>query len=365
MNVTVKSADLARELNLLEKIVGRKPTIPVLSNVLIRAHEAGLMLAATDLEIGLIGACVADVQEPGAVTLPAKRLMDLVKAQTEHTVTFTKSDRHSVLMTSGKFKSKLQSLPAEEFPQLPVYDHSTAVQVPCGAMRNLISRVRFAVNEKDKRFFLNGAQMELTTGQMLFVATDGTRVPVATYKDGNITEQAPVLLPTKALDELLALLAESSEPTFDFARTEKHYFFDIEGRLMISRTIDGKFPSWPRIIPRNNEHVAQINRVELINVLKKLELIDEVVEFSATAQGLTPGLSLRSAAMDIGEGDEYVDADYTGPDITLRLKAASVLDFLNAASGTKITLALKDEKTAALFQDGEDYLSVVMGMVTK
>lgn len=356
MKITVKNADLSRELNLLEKIVGKKVTIAVLGNVLIQASMGHLILSATDLEIGLVGACEADVEEAGAVTLPAKKLMEMVRAQTADTLTLASDKGGAVKLSSGKFSSRLQSLPATDFPGIPTIDGHPSITLPRAGLKDMIAQVRYAMSEKDQRYYLRGANMALNENELRLVTTDGARLSLtATKRDGPAWETC--LIPDKALDELSALLAEPGNDDIVFAKSERHMFFDLDGRLLISRLVDGKFPAYDKIIPKHNIHPMELDRHELIPVLKRLLLIDEVVVLTLD----TDSLEVSSRSADVGDGEELVSVSYTGPRMELKYKGQYILDFLNAATGQRVTLSVKDAETAALFTDG-DYLNVVMGM---
>lgn len=356
MNITVAVADIARELGLLERIVGRKPTIPVLANVLIQANAGGLLLSATDLEIGLIGACAATVHEPGAVTLPAKKLVEIVRAQTNANIDLMRDKQGAVRFTSGGFNSRLQSLPAADFPRLPVMDGIETLTLPRAVVKTLIPQVRYAVSDKDQKYFLRGAMLVLHEGELLVAATDSSRIALSkAARDGAAAES--VILPTKVLDELLALLSEQGTTDITFAHTERHLFFDLDGRLLISRQIDGKFPNYERIIPKQNEHVADIGREKFVTVMRRLILISPTVLLS-----LSPStLDVSSSSADVGEGLESIAVTYDGPKIDIRFNGQYVLDFLGGSASETVRLALKDGASPALFSDG-DYINVIMGM---
>lgn len=356
MNVTVKNADFARELNLLEKVVGKKPTISVLANVLIRAVMGGLELSATDLEIGLVGFCVADVTEPGAVTLPAKKLVEIVKAQSDGLLTLKEDTRNAVRFTSGKFTSRLQSLPAADFPGIPSITGHPSLVIPRAGLKELIAQIRFAISEKDARFYTKGAYVSFEEDLLTMVATDSARLAISSLKRSGAPREA-VLVPSKCLDELSALLGEPGTSDITFAQSDRHLFFDLDSRTLISRQVDGKFPSFERIIPKDNPHQAQIPRQEFVSVLRRLVLINEVVELSFKA--LT--LQVTAVSAEVGDGVEQIVIDYTGPDVVMRFKGEYLLDFLNAALSDTVNLALRDAAAPALFIDG-GYRNVVMGM---
>lgn len=356
MEITVKNVDISRELNLLEKVVGKKPTISVLANVLIQANAGGLLLSATDLEIGLVGACPADVKTPGAVTLPARKLMEIVRAQTGNELTLKEDTKGAVRFTSDKFSSRLQSLPAKDFPGIPSMEGHPSLTIPRKNLKDVIAQVRYAISEKDSRYYTKGAYVAFQENRLTLVATDSARLSIASMsREG--PEREAILVPSKCIDELAALLSEQGDSDITFAQSERHLFFDLDARLLISRQVDGKFPAYEKIIPKDNKLQAQIDRQEFINVLRRLVIIDDVIELSLKAFTL----DVTSASQEVGDGVERIVVDYDGPDQVMRFKGQYILDFLTAASGEKITMALRDAAAPALFIDGE-FLNVVMGM---
>lgn len=356
MKLTVDTNDFARELALLEKIVNHKATILVLGNVLIQAASGAMMLSATDLEIGLVGACAADVSEPGSVTLPAKKLMELVRAQSDETLTLATGPKGSVMFTSGGFASKLQSLPVADFPSIPSMVHEDAITLPRAPFRNMLAQVRYAIAEKDNRYFMNGALLVLDNNTMRLVATDSKRMSISTAPRVGAAEES-VLIPQPTLDELVALLAETATTDVTFSRTERHLFFELDGRLLVSRQVDGKFPKYERIIPKDNTFVMTLGRLALVPVVKRAMLINEVITVTLSAEALT--VSALHAA--VGEASESVAATYDGPPMTMSYNGQFLLDYLAQAVNPQVSLQVKDKSTAAIFTD-DAYIGVIMGM---
>lgn len=359
MNVTMRNADLVRELVLLEKVIHRKPSIPVLANVLIQAEELGrARLSATDLEIGLTSTCVADITEPGTITLPVRKFLDIVRAQSDPTINLA-ADAIGVKFSSGQFRSRLQALAATDFPKLPSPDGQEVVNLPRVPLKNLIAQVRFAISDKDQqRYYMKAALMALTTGAMKLVATDSSRLALsAATRTG--TSEENVLIPSKAIDELSALLSEDGDKDVEFCHSDQHLFFRIDDRLMISRQVEGTFPAYERIIPATdaNQILVKINRQHLVTVLKRHILISDVVLLALTENAL----DVSSVSAEVGEGSERISVAYTGAAVDIRFRAQYVLDFLTSALGESITLSLKDSYSPALFSDA-DYINVIMGM---
>lgn len=355
MQITVKVADIARELNLLEKIVDRKPTIPVLSNVLIQAGGGGLLLSGTDLEVALIGVCTAEVTVPGAVTLPARKLMEIVRAQSGDTVTIVRGDNGVARLSSGRFNSRLQCLPVEDFPSLASIEGHPSAKLPRTLMKDMIAQVRYAVSDKDTKFYLKGAVLVVDDGQLSMIATDQMRL---SYTQNPWVADVPqTILTSSALDELALLLAEPGEDDITFAQSDRHLFFDLDGRLLIARKVDAKFPNYKRFIPQDNVHRATINRLDFISVLKRLILVAETVQLTVDGGQL----EAIAQSVDVGDGHEHLPIAYDGPQIKVRLNGQYMLDFLGASQSETIVLALKDSETGALFEDNR-YINVIMGM---
>lgn len=356
MHITVKNSDFSRELNLLEKVVGKKPTISVLANVLITANMGGLLLSATDLEIGLMGACAADVHEPGAVTLPARKLMEIVRAQSDGALTLKEDTRGAVKFTSGKFTSRLQSLPARDFPGIPSIEGHPSLVLPRNGLKAGITQIRYAISDKDSRYYTQGAYLAFADNGLTMVSTDSARLAITQLARTGAARDA-VLVPSKCLDELLVLLGEPGDSDVTFAQSERHLFFDLDGRVLISRQVDGKFPAYERIIPKHNEHKAMIARQEFVLILRRLVLINDVVALSFKEHTL----DASAVSVEVGDGAEHMVIDYAGPELLMRFRGEFLLDFLNAASSDNIVIAMRDTASPIILMDG-GYQNVLMGM---
>ena len=360
MDITVKVPDLQRELNLLEKIVGKKPTIAVLSNVLIHANMGSLILSATDLEIGLVGVCSADVLDAGAITLPAKRLMDMVRAQSGKEIRLKSEGRAAVRFTSGGFSSRLSSLPPSDFPKVPSMDDLETLTLPRDTFGAMLSQVRYAISSKDTRFYMNGAYMKLGENEITLVSTDGHRISV-TEAEREGPGDMSTLIPLKAVEELITLCSEEGNEPIEFAHTERHLFFNVDGRLLISRMIDGKFPSYERMVPKDYPHKAYVDRAHLASALKRVALIDGsvILRLGRDEQDV---IQLWSASAEVGDGGEGVPVKgYDGEPMELRFNAQYLLDFMSTALGETITMSVKGVSSPILLQD-DQYLNVIMGM---
>jgi DNA polymerase III subunit beta len=273
MELVVRKNDLLRELQLFQGIVERKNTIPILANVLIEAKGEEVRLLATDLEVGLRSKCAASVSKAGALTLPAKKLFEIVRALPETDVRIEEGSG-SVKVAADRFDSKMQTLPREDFPTLPEAG-GDGVELGRGALRQMVAKTHFAITGEDTRYFLNGALLVLHADHLVLVATDGHRlahIKVAREKPGAEVEETRVILPRKTLLELGRLLAEG-EGDVTYQRGENHLFFDVGGRVLISRMIDGQFPAFERVIPQGNDKRVVFERERLTSAIKRVALL--------------------------------------------------------------------------------------------
>ena len=262
MELVVRKTDLLRELQLFQGIVERKNTIPILANVLIEADGDSVKLLATDLEVGLRSRCAASVSKSGSLTLPAKKLYEIIKALPETDVRI-EEDKSGVKVAADRFDSRMQTLPREDFPTLPDGTGVYSATLPRDVLKHMVSKTQFAITGEDTRYFLNGALFILRPDSMSLVSTDGHRLALITVPrdpasvTGKPEDEVRVILPRKTLLELGRLLAEG-DGEIQYERGENHLFFEVGGRLLISRMIDGQFPG---VRARDSERERQAGRV--------------------------------------------------------------------------------------------------------
>jgi DNA polymerase III subunit beta len=390
MELVVRKTDLLAELQLLQGIVERKNTMPVLANVLLTASDGQLELVATDLDVGLRSTCpVLNVGKPGTLTVPAKKFFEIVKALPETDIRIEQS-KGLVKVAAERFESKLSTLPAEDFPQLPE-GGSVVAQLPGEPIRQMIARTMFAITGEDTRYYLNGALFVLQPESMSLVATDGHRLALIQVQGATgVAAEDKVLLPKKALNELSRLLAsgtgsrdeksagagsdapEGEAPQVDpavpltFERAENHLFFTIGGRRLFCRMIDAQFPAYDRVIPKNNDKLVEFERDRLLAAVRRVALLSNE-RSRAVRLGLSSGkVEVTSNSPDVGEAREELAVPYDGPDLQICFNAQYVSDFLTAVDTDQVSLSFRDEMSQAVMKpvaaEGYDYTYVIMPM---
>jgi len=370
MELVVRKNDLLRELQLFQGIVERKNTIPILANVLLEAKGDEVKLLATDLEVALRSRCKASVSKPGSLTLPAKKLYEIVKSLPETDIRITE-DKNGVKVAAERFDSRMQTLPREDFPTLPESAGGVAVELPPSALKEMVAKTQFAITGEDTRFFLNGALFVLRSDSMSLVATDGHRLALVNVsrngkssKDKDDSE-AKAILPKKTLGELARLLAEG-ENAINYERGENHLFFNVGERVLISRMIDGQFPAYERVIPKGNDKHIEFERDRLTNAVKRVALLSNERSRAVKFQIDKGKVDVTSSSPDLGEAHETLPVDYTGGAMQICFNAQYVLDFLAAVTTDVVALELKDEVSQAVMKpvgaEGYDYTYVIMPM---
>jgi DNA polymerase-3 subunit beta len=375
MELVVRKTDLLRELQLFQGIVERKNTIPILANVLLEAKGDEVKLLATDLEVGLRSRCSASVAKAGSLTLPAKKLYEIVKALPETDVRI-EEDKNGVKVAADRFDSRMQTLPREDFPTLPEATGVVSATLPRDVLKQMVGKTQFAITGEDTRYFLNGALFILRSDSMSLVSTDGHRLALVTVPrdkakgkktDGDSKEgdEVRVILPRKTLLELGRLLSEG-EGDIQYERGENHLFFEIGGRLLISRMIDGQFPAFERVIPKSNDKRVEFDRDRLTSAVRRVALLSNERSRAVKFQIDKGKVEIASSSPEFGEAKEVLAVDYTSTPVTICFNAQYVMDFLAAVETDSVALDFKDEMSQAVMSpigaEGYSYTYVIMPM---
>lgn len=373
MELIVAKADLQKELQLCQGVVEKRSTIPILSNVLLKAADDKLQIAATDLDVTILSACAARVTSPGGVTIEARRLFDIIRSLPDDDVHITLQENNSLLVESGTAKFRLLGLPAEDYPTLPTVDVTEAYSVPLDELKTMVGKVRFAITHEETRFQLNGALMKVQPNKIEMCATDGHRMALINFPAGGNGKvkkgsDLTILIPRKALDEILRLEA-AEDGTVRFGVSENQLFFEAGERRLMARLIDVNFPNYMEVISRDNDRHVMVDRERLLSTIRRISLVANE-RTRAVRFDFAPGkLTVSSTNPELGDARETVPIDYAGNPFFVGLNAAYVTDFLSAVDTPQVSLDLKDEnsqcigKPATSSEDlAYDYLYVVMPM---
>jgi DNA polymerase-3 subunit beta len=367
MKFSLSKPTLLKELNLLQGVVEKKNTIPILSNILLETMgESLISLVATDLDVSLQTECTADVSHPGALVLQARRLFDIVRYLPDSEINFAREDNDWVKISCGASEFKIVGQARDHFPSTPKTNR-TGLTIPSKLLHNLISRTIYAITQEESRYALNGALLLLIDGNLQMVATDGHRLALAAAP----LEQAPgdyelkVNIPKKALNELLKLTA-GSEDVLQFAEDDNHLFFKLGHRQLTSRMLSGQFPNYELVLPKNNDKTVPINAEKITQAIRRAALMADERSHAVKFDLSSGRLNITSQSADVGEAKEVIPIDYSGDDMSIGFNAQYLLDFLGVVGTDEVAFDFKDEQSPALLKprgdEQYDYRYVVMPM---
>jgi len=368
MEFSVTKSALLNELSTTQGVVERKTTIPILSNLLVEAKGNQLTITATDLELSIRTSCEAKIKKEGAGTIPAKKLLELVRLLPEGEIKVKLLENHWVEITSDRKKYKLVGMAKENFPALPVMPH-TLVKIPAPIIENLIRKTKFAISMEESRYTLNGGLLILKPDTLAMVATDGDRLALAEtdHKLTGLNGEVKVLIPKKAMDEVEKLSsAAGSDAHIEFAKDESHLFFQVGHRLLISRILTGQFPNYEAVLPRDNNKSVVIERAELSDAVRRVSQLADQRSHAVKLAVSKEGIEISASSPEYGEAKESIEKEFKGEPIAIGFNSSYMLDFLGAAADGPISIELKDEQSAGqmrpLADESYRYRYIIMPM---
>jgi DNA polymerase-3 subunit beta len=365
MEISVRRNDLVKELHLVQGIVERKNSIPILSNILAEARAGELRLSATDLDVSLRCGCAAQVQSEGAITLGAKKLYEIARSLPESDVRLKLLPDSWAQIECDRVSFKVAGLPREDFPALPEAKASKGVKIPGELLRDLIARTAFAITAEDARYYLAGALMVIEKDAVALVATDGHRLAYA-RRGASLSgaEATRVLVPRKAIFELARLLEVGDDVVFQ--QVENHQVFSVGERTLSSKSIEGQFPAFERVIAVDADKKASVPREGLAAAIRRVSLLSSERSRAVKLSLAAGRLELVASSPDLGEARESLEVEYKGPAVEIGFNAQYLLDFLGVAASGNVALELKDAESQGLLKPlgdgGSDYRYVVMPM---
>jgi len=349
MRFVVSQAALQNELQFLQGIAEKKKTIPILSNILLRAEAEFLNLAATDLEVSLTAGCEARVEEAGGITVSAKKLFEVVRSLAGEEISFSLQEGSWLEITCGNSFFRLVGLAPDDFPDVPQNDFSQAEKIDHDLFKKLISRTIFAVTQEDARYALNGALLEMDSKAVRMIATDAHRLAMVEEASSSNAE-VKAIVPKKTLTELRNL---GNGEEMMFAQDEHHLFFKIGHRVLATRVIEGQFPSYEKVIPADNPLEIVFDKEPMAGAIRRVSLLaserSRAVRFKFTAGEAT----ISSSNPELGEAVETVAVQYEGDELEVSFNAQYILDFLSAVEGEEVVFRLKDPASQGLLEPRE------------
>ncbi len=368
MEIKIARSEILKGLTLVQSIVERKSTMPILANVLLEAGEKKLSITATDLEVGVNCSYQADVLTPGKVTVHAKSLYDIVKELPDDNVHFKMKDGNWVEIKCGKSKFRIVGLSPDEFPELPGRSDGETRRTEADIIREMIEKTAFAMSTDETRYNLNGVYTDLSGGEngtsVKMVATDGHRLSIVS-RDVGAKWGFPKggIVPRKGVMELKRL-CESGDTPVDIWADQKHMVAYRGNTTLVIRLIDGQFPPYEQVVPKKTKRIVSVDRNELIHALKRVSVMStdrsRGVKFA-----VSPGnLDISASNPDLGEAKEELSANYKGESFEIGFNAKYFIDALGTVKDDQAVLQLGDETSPCVLASEYDreFTHVIMPM---
>lgn len=364
MKFTIPREKLFAPVQTVNGVVERRQTLPILSNLLLVAQDNALSLTATDMEVELVATVEHPVASPGEITVPARKLLDICRAlPDEATVAFEVVTGRAVIQ-SGKSRFTLATLPAEEFPATEVQEPIVHFTIAQNVLKELISSTHFAMAHQDVRYFLNGLMLEISSGQVRGVATDGHRLALCDMPVGvDVGEALQVIVPRKGVLELARLL-DDRDTEVAVAVGRNHIQITFAELRYTAKLIDGRFPDYQRVLPALQDEVLMGDRTVLRQGLTRASILSN--EKYRGIRLLLQANSMRALAHnpEQEEAEEEIEVEYGGEEMEIGFNVSYLLDALAAIKTAKVRLSVSDPNSSCLILP-EDSIScqyVVMPM---
>lgn len=362
MKVRISRDELLTGLQRVQGVVEKRNTMPILSNILLEAKHDGAEIIATDLEIGMRGLYKATVLDSGGVTISARKLFEIIKESPPGEVELTAADNNWTTIQAGKSQFKVVGLPSSDYPALPTIEREGLTPLSGEGLLELIRKTLFAAGDNDARYILNGLLVTLISTDkktsLRLVGTDGHRLAVAEQEVGKpsnkgIPQEIKAIIPKKAAHEMRHLLEEGgdSEPLIGF--TKNLMIFRKSGLLLTSRLMEGNYPNYQQVIPKEGGKKIDVNRAELESALRRVSVLSKDKASAVKVSFMSGKMTLFSSSPDYGEATEELPARYEGETINTGFNARYLLDVFNVMDGETISLQMETPLSPCLIQEPE------------
>lgn len=366
MNLTISKDQILAGLQAVQNVVSTRTTLPILSNVLLRAEKNRVEFSATDLDVTVVCSVEAQVKKTGATTVPVKKLFGIVRELNGSEIEMETDEKNITAIRCGASFYKIHGLNAEEFPPLPKIKDDKKVLLPQENIRAMMKKTSFAISTDESRYVLNGIFISLKENKMTLVATDGRRLALAD-EEVDISEKSSgeFIVPGKAVNELNRLLQEKGEVEIKFGENQAAFALKDDtgfSVLLVTKLIEGNYPNYKQVIPPEAKERIALVREEFLQALRRAEIMTSE---KANSVKLTFGkntLAITANAPEVGEARETLAVNYKGKEMSIAFNPRYLIDALSALTEDEVFFELIDELSPGVLKINGPFLYVVMPM---
>ena len=366
MNLTISKEQIINGLQAVQNVVSTRTTLPILSNVLLRAEGERLEFTATDLDVTVVCGVEAKVKNAGASTVPVKRLFGIVRELNSGEIELEVDEKNTCSVRSGPSFYKIKGLSADEFPPLPKFKEDKKVVLPQETLKSMLKKTSFAISTDESRYVLNGIYISLKDHKLTMVATDGRRLALVDEElDVAEKSQGEFIVPAKTVNELNRLLQDKGEVEIHYAENQASFTLkDDKGSsiLIVTKLIEGNYPNYRQVIPGETKERVALAREEFLHALRRAEIMTSEKSNSVKLSFGKNRLEITANSPEVGEAKESLAINYKGPEMAIAFNPKYMIDPLNALVNDEVFLELIDELSPGVLKINGPFLYVVMPM---
>lgn len=365
MKFSVTKEHLLEGLQKTQNVVSNRATLPVLSNVLIETTETGIRLSTTDMEVALRCEVPAMVEKPGATTIPARRLLGIVRELPVHDIQIETDAKNITSIRSGQSFFKVYGLAREDYPAFPEARDPKTLVVKQSVLKDGLRKTSYAISLDETRYVLNGILCSFKEGMLKLVATDGRRLALFEEAiDAEITGKLDLdfIVPTKAINELQRLLSDTGDVTLRVA--ENLVAFELNGSVLVSKLVDGNYPNYRQVIPSSDDtkEIITLERDSFLQCVRRVALLSTDKSGSIRLKFSANNIEVMSNTPEVGEAKESIAVAYRGPEFAIAFNPDYLMDPLKALPNDEVSLRLIDEMSPGVIEINSGFLYVLMPM---
>ena len=363
MKLSCVQADLSTALSLVNRAVSPNSTLPVLNNILIKAEGKRLFLSATNLEIAISASFEAEVENEGSLTVPSKMISAYVSLLNDKDVHLSVTGGNTLLVQSKGSNTKMKGISSEEFPLLPKLDKPEVIKLPSQPVLEALEQVAFAASTNISRPVLTGIFWQLNGKSLKLAATDSYRLGEKTLNlEKDAEKEISFIVPSKTVQELTKILSSAHAPEFEAHVGKGQILFKVDSVELMSRLIEGSFPDYDKILPKESKTKVVLSTEDFILGLKKVSVIVRENNNNVRVRVQKEGLQIASEETQVGQGVTDLSAQVTGEPLETALNVQYLLDVLSHVKSKEVHLGLNDSLSPVMVTpaSGGDYLHIIM-----
>ncbi len=371
MKFKINRDHFATGLQQVLNVVGTRATMPILSNVLVQAENGAIALTTTNLDLGIRCRIKAEVAQAGALTLPVRKLFEIVKALPNLEVSVESTPGHQAKISSGGSLFRVMGIGKEEFPQLPSFADKHKFKLPQADISRMLKSVAYAQSTDENRYILNGVYFNFADGKLTLVATDGRRLALVSH-DVEVTESnaGSLILPAKTVAELTRLLGQGAGAQITFNDRQAAFEIEIgeaasgnglvESIYLVSKIVEGNYPNYRQVIPKETEHRVKVERELLAECVQRAAIVTSDKNNSVRLKATKNLLEISAQSPEFGESHETMAIAYAGAEVQIAFNPQFLLDPLRALAHDEVFFEFKDELSPGIFKTLDSFLCVIM-----